>query len=326
MHNVLVANRLEDKALERLQSKANVNVFMGDATLENPAFKEALQKTEGITGLDLTIDTELLKHAPNLKIVSNVSVGYNNLDLDLMTKYNIMGTNTPGVLTDTVADLGFALLMASARRLPELDHYVKSGKWNNDLTAEYYGIDIHHKTIGIIGMGNIGQAIAKRAHFGFDMNVIYNSRSPKPEAEKKFNATYASIDDVMKEADFVVLMTPLTPETTGFITKREFSLMKDSAIFINMSRGQTIIEKDLTDVLKAGKIRGAGLDVFETEPIEKDNPLLSMPNVVTLPHIGSSTYQTELAMSELAVDNLLAGLNGEKPANLLNTTVWEENE
>src|SRR5699024_6542985 len=260
LHNVLVANRLEDKALQRLQSKANVSVFMGDATHENPDFNEALQKTEGIIGLDLTIDAELLQHAPNLKIISNVSVGYNNLDLDLMTKHNIMGTNTPGVLTDTVADLGFALLMASARRLPELDYYVKSGKWNNDLTAEYYGIDIHHKTIGIIGMGNIGQAIAKRAHFGFDMNVIYNSRSLKPEAEKKFNATFASIDDMMKKADFVVLMTPLTPETTGLITKREFSLMKDSAIFINMSRGQTIVEKDLIDVLKDGKIRGAGLD------------------------------------------------------------------
>src|SRR5699024_835247 len=153
-------------------------------------------KTEGITGLDLTIDAELLQHAPNLKIISNVSVGYNNLDLDLMTKHNIMGTNTPGVLTDTVADPGFALLMASARRLRELDHYVKSGKWNNDLTAEYDGIDIHHITIGIIVMGNIGQAIAKLAYCGYDMNVIDNSRSSKPEAEKKFNATYASIDDV----------------------------------------------------------------------------------------------------------------------------------
>src|SRR5699024_6591524 len=159
----------------------------------------------------------------------NVSVGYNNLDLDLMTKHNIMETNTPGVLTDTVADLGFALLMTIARRLPELDHYVKRGKWNNDLTAKYYDININHKIISMIGMGNIGQAIAKRAFFGFDMNVIYNSRSSKPEAEKKFNATYASIDDVMKKADFVVLMTPLTPETTGLITKREFSLMKDSA-------------------------------------------------------------------------------------------------
>lgn len=326
MHKVLVVNRLEDKALSRLQSKADTTVFMGDATFDNPAFTEALKQAEGITGLALTIDDELLQHAPHLKIVSNVSVGYNNLDLDLMTKKNVMGTNTPGVLSDTVADLGFALLMASARRLPELDYYVKSGKWNNDLTADYYGIDIHHKTIGIIGMGNIGQAVAKRAHFGFDMDVIYHSRSRKPEAEKKLDATYASIDELMKRSDFVVLMTPLTQETAGFITKREFSLMKESAIFINMSRGQTIIEQDLIDVLQAGKIRGAGLDVFETEPIEIDNPLLEMPNVVTLPHIGSSTYQTELAMSELAVDNLLAGLNREKPVNLLNEEVWHQKE
>src|SRR5699024_8229164 len=199
LHNVLVANRLEDKALERLKSKANVTVFLGDATLENPAFKEALQKTEGITGLDLTIDAELLQHAPNLKIISNVSVGYNNLDLDLMTKHNIMGTNTSAVLTDTVAVLVFALLMASARRLPELDHYVKSGKWNNDLTAEYYGIDIHHKTIGLIGMGNIGQAIAKRAYFGIDMNVFFNSRSSNLESDINLNATYASIVNTIKK-------------------------------------------------------------------------------------------------------------------------------
>src|SRR5699024_10832895 len=158
------------------------------------------------------------------------------------------------------------------------------------------------KTIGIIGMGNIGQAIAKRAYFGFDMNLIHNSRSSEPEAENNLHATYDSNDEVMKKADSVVVMTQLTAETTGPITTREFSQRMDSAICINMSRRQTSIEKDLVEVLKAGKIRGAGLDVFETEPIEKDNPLLSMPNVVTLPHIGSSTYQTELAMSELAVD------------------------
>ena len=308
MHKVLVVNRLEKEALANLKNHAEVTIFTGNASLDNPNFKEALKDAEGITGLGLPVNEALLDHAPNLRIVSNVSVGYNNLNLDAMTKRNVLGTNTPGVLNDTVADLAFGLILSAARKLPELDRYVKEGNWTGDLTAEYYGIDVHHKTIGIIGMGRIGQAIAHRAHFGFHMDVIYHSRTRKHDAEDKMNAKYCSIDEVMQHADFVVLMTPLTPETTRLLGKKEFSLMKESAIFINVSRGQTIVEEDLIEILLEGKIRGVGLDVFDTEPIEKDNPLLSMPNVVTLPHIGSSTYQTELAMSELAVENLLAGL------------------
>lgn len=320
---VLVVNRLEKEALEELEQHADVKFFTGNASLSNPAFQTALQEAEGITGLGLPVNKALLKAAPNLKIVSNVSVGHNNLDLEEMTKHNVMGTNTPDVLNHTVADTIFGLLVATARRMPELDHYVKSGNWDGDLTAEYYGWDVHHKKIGIIGMGRIGQEIANRAHHGFHMDVLYHTRTPKPEAEEKFNATYCSLDKLLTDSDFVVLMTPLTPETTGMLGAREFSLMKETAIFINGSRGQTIVEKDLIHALQEGKIRAAGLDVFETEPVEKDNPLLSMPSVVTLPHIGSSTYATELKMSELAVQNLLAGLYGEKPPHLLNENVWE---
>lgn len=322
--NVLVVNRLEKEALHSLKEHADVQVFTGNPSLENEAFKQALQHAEGITGLGLPVNAALLDAAPNLKIVSNVSVGYNNLDLDEMTKHNVMGTNTPDVLNDTVADAIFGLLLATARRIPELDHYVKSGKWDKDLTEDYYGWDVHHKTIGIIGLGRIGEEIVNRAHFGFHMDVLYHTRTRKLDAEKKFNASYRSLDDLLKESDFVVLMTPLTPETKGMLGEREFSLMKESAIFINGSRGQTIVEKDLIKVLQEGKIRAAGVDVFEQEPVEKDNPLLKMPHVVTLPHIGSSTYATELAMSKLAVENLLAGLNGEKPSNLLNEAVWEK--
>lgn len=320
---VLVANRLEKEALEKLEQHVDVQFFTGDASLSNTTFTSALREAEGITGLGLPIDSKLLDAAPNLKIASNVSVGYNNFDLDEMTKRNVMGTNTPDVLNDTVADTIFGLLMATARRIPELDQYVKGGKWDGDLTAEHYGWDVHHKTIGIIGMGRIGQEIANRAHHGFYMDVLYHTRTPKPEAEEKFNATYCSLDKLLTDSDFVVLMTPLTPETTGMLGEREFALMKESAIFINGSRGQTIVEQDLIRALQDGKIRAAGLDVFETEPVEKDNPLLSMPSVVTLPHIGSSTYATELKMSELAVENLLAGLNGEKPPNLLNENTWK---
>ncbi len=321
---VIAVNRLEQEVLEILQQEVDITFFTGITSIENQAFITALKEAEGIVGLALQVNDALLDLAPNLKIVSNVSVGYNNLDVDALTKRNIMATNTPGVLDETVADTIFGLLIATARRLPELDHYVKSRQWKGDLTMDYYGTDVHHKKIGIIGMGRIGEAIANRAHHGFHMEVLYHNRSRNLDAEHTFNATYKELDALLKESDYVVLMTPLTPETEGMIGAREFSLMKESAIFINGSRGKTIVETELITALENKEIAAAGLDVFEKEPIDDDNPLLKMSNVVTLPHIGSSTYATELAMSQLACDNLLAGLRGEKPPNLINETVWED--
>jgi len=321
---IVVANRFEQVVFEKLKEKMNVTRFYNILSTENKEYVNELEDADGLIGLGMQVNKELLDSAPNLKIVSNVSVGYNNLDVEEMTKRNIMATNTPGVLSDTVADTMFGLLLATARRIPELDHYVKARKWKGDLPADYYGVDVHHKTLGIIGMGRIGNAIAQRAHHGFHMNILYNSRSRKPDAEEQFDAKYRSVDDIMAESDYVILITPLTKETEGMIGAREFSLMKKTSIFINGSRGQTIVEKDLISALQNKEIAGAGLDVYETEPIETDNPLLDMPNVVTLPHIGSSTYETELAMSELAYKNLLAGLKGEKPPNLINEEVWKK--
>lgn len=320
---VIVVNRLEDEALDELKSNADVSCFYNIVSTENEKFNEKLKDADGIIGLGLQVDKKLLDLAPNLKIVSNVSVGYNNLDIKELTKRNIMATNTPDVLTDTVADTMFGLLLATARRIPELDQYVKDRKWKGDLTAEHYGVDVHHKKLGIIGMGRIGQAIAHRAHHGFHMDILYHSRSKKPEAEEKYNAKYRSLNDLLAESDFVLLITPLTKETERMIGAKEFSLMKKTGIFINGSRGKTIVEKDLIAALQNKEIAAAGLDVFEVEPVEPDNPLLDMPNVVTLPHIGSSTYATELAMSKLALKNLMAGLNGEKPPSLINEEVWK---
>jgi len=322
---IIVYNRLEKPVLERLQKKYDVHFFKDINPKTDPDFLHHLKNTDGIMGLELQVDKELLDHAPQLKVVSNVSVGYNNLDVEELTKRGILATNTPGVLDDTVADTIFGILMATARRIPELDLYVKSGNWKNAVAGpEYYGTDVHHKTLGIIGMGRIGQAIAKRGHFGFDMDILYHNRSRKPEAEEKYHATYCSLDELLHHSDFVCLMTPLTPETEGMIGKREFELMKKSAIFINGSRGKTIVEKELIEALQDGDIAAAGLDVFEQEPVQPDNPLLNMKNVVTTPHVGSSTHETELKMSELAAKNMEAGLNGVKPPNLIDPSVWQK--
>lgn len=320
---IVVYNRLEAPVLHKLQEKYEVHFFKDIDTKTDSEFIAHLADTDALIGLELPVDRELLDHAPNVKIVSNVSVGYNNLDIDELTKRGIMATNTPGILTDTVADTMMTILLATARRVPELDHWVKQGHWEKMIKVEHYGIDVHHKTLGIIGMGRIGEAIAQRAHFGFNMDILYHNRSRKPEVEEKFNATYCALDDLLMQADFICLMTPLTPETIGLLGEREFKLMKQSAIFINGSRGKTIVEADLIEALQNGEIAAAGLDVFEEEPVHPNNPLLKMKNVVTVPHIGSSTWETELKMSELAAHNLELGLEGKCPPNLINKRVWE---
>ncbi|MFD1037469.1 2-hydroxyacid dehydrogenase [Virgibacillus byunsanensis] len=316
---IIAYNRIEKPVLEDLQSKYDVYFFKDIDTTTDPEFLKTLKEAEGIIGLELPVNQELLDRAPNLKIVSNISVGYNNLDIGQLNERKIMATNTPDVLTDTVADSIFGILIATARRIPELDHLVKNGEWITEaVEPEHFGTDVHHKKLGIIGMGRIGQAVAQRAHFGFDMEIIYNSRTRKPDVEEKFAATYCNLDNLLEQSDFVCLITPLTTETEGLIGKQEFQMMKHTAIFVNGSRGKTVVEQELISALKNNQIAAAGLDVFEKEPIERDNPLLSMKNVVTTPHIGSSTHETELKMSKLAAYNLEAGLNGQKPPNLIN--------
>lgn len=320
---MLVYDRLEEPILSELKKEFDVRIFKERETKDNPEFFEFLEQAEGVIGLGFPGNREMLDKAPNLKIISNVSVGYNNLDMEELTKRGIMGTNTPGVLTDTVADMAMGLLIATARRMPELDQYVKQGHWKEQVTTELFGTDVHHKTLGIIGMGRIGQAIAHRAHFGFHMDILYYSRTPKPEAEKKLSAKFVSLNELLQQSDFICLVTPLTEETRGMIGKKEFQLMKPSAIFINVSRGSTVVEEDLIEALKTGKIAAAGLDVYEKEPVDPDNELLNMKNVVTLPHIGTATYETEVKMAKLAAENLRAGLNGEKPKTLINPEVWK---
>lgn len=320
---VIVANRLEKPALEKLEINFNVKFFTSTKDLQDPEFLADLKIAEGIVGLFINIDSDFLDLAPNLKIVSTVSVGYNHLDIAEMTKRGIMATHTPNILNDTVADTMIALMLATARKIPLLDRYVKNNQWTGLLPEELYGEDVHHKTLGIIGMGRIGHVIAQRANHGFDMPILYNSRSKKPEAEERFNAKHLSLDDLLKQSDYIILITPLTEETEHMIGKREFELMKDSAIFINGSRGRTIVESELIKALENNTIKAAGLDVYTNEPVEQDNPLLKMENVVTLPHIGSSTLATELAMSMHATNNLIEGLAGNEPESLINKETFK---
>lgn len=320
---VIGYNRTPKEVADQLKKDFDFTYFEDIDPKSDPAFLTALKEAHGIINLALKVDKELLGQAPNLEIVSNISTGYSNFDLDEMTKRNVMATNTPGVLEETTADAIFGILIAAARRISELDAFVKQGQWTGMLKEDSYGTDVHHKTLGMIGMGKIGGEIAKRAHFGFDMEILYHNRSRNAETEQKYQARYCDLVTLLKESDFVCLMTPLTAETKHLMGKREFQLMKPSAIFINGSRGQTVDEKALIHALEKKEILAAGLDVYQSEPLPADHPFLKMKNVVTTPHIGSSTAETELKMAQLAAENLIKGLKGECPPNLVNQAVWK---
>lgn len=318
---ILAYNRVSPEVIKQLSEEYEVIYFENNEYLDNLLFVQTLKKAVGVIGLDLKVTKELLSLAPDLKIVSNVSVGYDNLPIAELSKRGIMATNTPDVLTDTTADAIFGLLLATARRIAELDHYVKSGQWRQLLPPDLFGLDVHHKKLGIIGMGRIGQAIAKRGHFGFDMEILYHNRSRIFEAEKLLNASYVSMDELLAESDFVCLMVPAAPDTKQLISYEEFNKMKQTAIFINGSRGQNVNEDALYSALESGTIWAAGTDVFTEEPLPVDHKLLTCKNLVTLPHIGSSTAETEHKMSVVAAQNLQAGLNGQLPPNLINTDI-----
>ncbi|MEH7308909.1 2-hydroxyacid dehydrogenase [Neobacillus drentensis] len=321
---VIVYKKVDSTVLDYVGDTCEVIYFENLDSETLPSFYKELKDAEGILGSGLRIDDKFLEQAPKLKVISNISVGYDNLDLPQITMRKIMATNTPEVLYDSVADTVFGLLLATARRMPELNQMVKSGKWTSKISEEHFGVDVHHKTLGIIGMGGVGAAIAKRAHFGFDMPILYHNRSRNLNAEQTFQATYCTLEELCLQADFIVLMTPLTPTTAKLIGEKEFKLMKKSAIFVNGSRGATVDEAALVQALQNGEILAAGLDVYTQEPISPDHPLLSMDNVVTLPHIGSATYETRLKMSQLAAENLVLGLQGKQPPFLINRDVLTE--
>lgn len=278
--------------------------------------EELLKRVRDVDGL-LTmiseqIDAEVMESARNLKVIANMAVGYNNIDVNEAKKRNIIVTNTPDVLTDTTADLAFALLLATSRRLIEASDYLREGKWQSWYPTQLTGRDLTGSTLGIFGLGRIGAAVAKRAR-GFDMNILYHNRSRNEELEKVTGAKYVSKDELLQQSDFIVILMPYSQETVDYITKAELEQMKETAILINVARGGIVNEDDLYEALVANKIWAAGLDVFAKEPVNLNNPLLTLKNVVALPHIGSASIDTRLNMAMLAADNLIAIITEKEP-------------
>ena len=315
---VIVTREIFDDSLALLAQHCEVLDNQADVPYAPDTLAAKLAGCEGLMcALTDKVDAALLARCPNLKAVANIAVGYNNIDVPACTARGIKVTNTPGVLDDSTADLAFALILATARRVTEVEAYIRKGEWTGWKLKQWLGVDVHHATLGIIGMGRIGQAIAKRAA-GFDMKVIYHNRTRvAAEIEQRANAAYVSMDELMAQADFVVLQMPYTPETHHLIGVAELSKMKPGAILINSTRGGVVDDKALIAALKNGVIRGAGLDVFEGEP-KLDAGFLDLKNVVLVPHIGSSTEATRRAMAMLAAKNLVAALTGQVPPNLIN--------
>ncbi|MFS2099691.1 2-hydroxyacid dehydrogenase [Variovorax sp. Varisp85] len=314
--NILVFRPLPEDQLARLQAAHHVTV--ADPRKEPEAFAAALRTAHGLIGSSHTVDAALLDAAPQLQVISSVSVGVDNYPLAELHKRGIVLCHTPDVLTETVADTVFAILMATQRRVVELSNLVREGRWTRNIGEELFGTDVHGKTLGILGFGRIGQAVARRAALGFGMPVLYHSRRavdlPAQAPELQGRATHTPLDDLLARADIVLAMLPLTDATRGMIDAAFFARMKPGASFINGGRGATVNEDALLHALDHGTLRAAGLDVFAKEPLPADSPLRTHPRVTPLPHIGSATHETRHAMAELATTNLLQVLAGEKPA------------
>jgi len=321
---VLVARAIFPDLLAKLEESFEVRSNQADEIFTPEQLQKELSGVVGalVAGSE-RIDANALANAKDLKIVANISVGYNNFDVPAITAAGVMATNTPDVLTDTTADFGFALLMATARRITESEHWVRAGHWDKwSIVNNPLGMDLHHSTVGIIGMGRIGQGIAKRA-LGFGMKVIYHNRSRLSEAdEKSCGATYVTKEELLRTADHLVLVLPYTAQSHHTIGAKEIALMKPTATLVNIARGGIVDDAALAQALKDKKIFAAGLDVFEGEP--KVNPeLLKLSNVVIAPHIASATEKTRRAMVDLAIENLRAALNSKKPPSLINTEVFK---
>jgi glyoxylate reductase len=322
---VLVTRRLPQEALDRIEAQCEMTLYQGEGAMaRDQLLAEVAGKAGAITLLTDRVDDEFLDAAgPALRIVANYAVGFDNIDMGACTRHGVLASNTPEVLTETTADTAFALMMGAARRIAEGDRFLRSrAPWTWG-PLMMLGQDIHHKTLGVVGFGRIGQAVARRAR-GFAMRIRYHDvYRPAADVEQELQAEYRDLGDLLRESDFVSIHTNLTPQTHHLINAERLAMMKPTAVLVNTSRGPVIDEEALARALKEGQIFAAGLDVFEHEP-DVYPGLLGCENAVLIPHLGSATVETRLAMANLAADNLLAGLEGGHPPTLLNPQAWEQ--
>jgi glyoxylate reductase len=323
---VLVTAKMPAEVIALIDREHQVEAYEEDVPLDRQRLLHRLAGQEGLLcTITDRIDVEVLEHAPALKMIANYGVGFEHIDVPAATRRGIPVTNTPGVLTDATADLAFALILATARRVVDGDRRVREGKFTFWAPLLFLGQEVSGKTLGIVGLGRIGQAVARRAR-GFGMRIIYSGRTPLESAvEKELQVSYAPLMTLLGEADFVTLHVPLTPETRHLIGAQELALMKPTAYLINTARGPVVDEAALVEALRRGQIQGAGLDVYEQEP-ELSPGLAGLENVVLLPHVGSATIETRTRMGLMAAENLLAGLRGDRPPNCLNWTAIQGQE
>ena len=321
---VYVARLLPTQAMDKILSFCDAKVWEGELPPPRDVLLNNVAEVEGLLSL-LTdkIDAELMDKAPKLKVVSNCAVGFDNIDVKAATERGILVGNTPGVLTDTTADFAFALMLAAARRVAEGDRLVRAGKWKTWGPMILLGPDVHDATLGIVGLGRIGLAIARRAR-GFQMKLLYSDVVRNKQAEDEFGIRFVDMDTLLAQSDFITLHTNLTPETHHLIGAKQFEKMKKTAILVNTSRGPIVDNMALYEALKSGKIAYAALDVTEPEPLPANHPLLTLENVIVAPHIASASVATRTKMGVMAADNLIAGLKGEMPPNPVNPEVLKK--
>lgn len=321
---VFVSRIIPEDGLKMLRESADVDVWQDDLPPTYPTLLEKIKTADGLLSL-LTdkIDANLMDKNPQLKVVANLAVGYDNIDIPAATARGLPIGNTPGVLTDTTADFAFALLMAAARRIPEGVDYVRAGKWKTWGPLLLTGPDVYSSTLGIIGFGRIGQGMAKRAA-GFEMKILYHDVYRREDLEKSMGVKYADMDTLLRESDFVSVHVDLNESTRHLINAAAFGKMKSSAILINAARGPIVDPVALSEALKSGAISGAALDVTEPEPINLDNPLVKAANCIVVPHIASASIATRAKMATIAASNVLAGVRGEKLPACVNPQVYEK--
>ncbi len=323
---IVVTRALPDEAFSILRNVGELFLWEPDMIIPRQTLLQNVRAADALLCMVTErIDDELLDHAPQLKIVANMAVGYDNVDVPALTRRGILLTNTPSVLTETTADLAFALLLAIARRLGEGERIVREGRWGAWSPFAFLGRDVHYATLGIIGLGRIGAAVAKRAQ-GFDMRVLYTNRGRNSEAEAQLGCTRVDLPTLLRESDFVLVLTPLNAETRGLISTPQFQQMKRTACLINAARGPIVDAQALYLALRDGLIAGAALDVTDPEPLPMSDPLLKLDNCLVVPHIGSASIATRTRMATLAAENIAAFLSGQRPPTPVNPEVWRESE